>query len=88
MTLGLIVSMFITFLLLPSLINVFAKENEIIGSVLKNVLSLDINTIKNTVFFVGIDNVELEELASSQLSGKKEFEHNYLFKDFFGDFQD
>ncbi len=29
MTLGLIVSMFITFLLLPSLINVFAKENEI-----------------------------------------------------------
>ena len=66
----------------------FAKESEIIGSVLKNVLSLDINTIKNTVFFVGIDNVELEELASSQLSGKKEFEHNYLFTDFFGDFQD
>ena len=66
----------------------FAKESEIIGSVLKDVLNLDINTIKNTVFFVGIDNVELEELASSQLSGNKEFEHNYLFTDFFGDFQE
>ena len=38
MTLGLIVSFLVTFLLLPSLINILSSENEIILKILKNLL--------------------------------------------------
>ena len=38
MTLGLVVSLIVTFLLLPALINVFSNENEIEVKILKNLL--------------------------------------------------
>jgi hypothetical protein len=63
------------------------KQNQLLGSVINNVLEINLNKVKNTNFFVGIDDVVLDELAQSQLKGDKNFSNNYIFSDFFGDFQ-
>ena len=65
----------------------FYKSNQIIGAVINNTLNLKLEDIKNTNFFVGIDDVKLSDLAVSQLTGNKGFPQNHTYSDFFGDFQ-
>lgn len=65
----------------------YFKSDAILGKVLKDILNIRLEEIKNTNFFVGIDNVELGEVALDQMSGNKDFPINHNFKDFFGEFQ-
>lgn len=65
----------------------FYNPNQIIGVVINNTLNLKLEDIKNTNFFVGIDDVKLSDLAISQLTGNKGFPQNHTYSDFFGDFQ-
>ena len=65
----------------------FYMSNQIIGAVINNTLNLKLEDIKNTNFFVGIDDVKLSDLAVSQLTGNKGFPQNHTYSDFFGDFQ-
>ena len=68
--------------------NSYFKDGEILANVLNQVLSIDIQDIKNTNFFVGIDDVKLGKLGLEQMSGNKEFAKNHIFQDLYGDFQE
>ena len=65
----------------------YMKDGNILGMVINKVLDTKLEDIKNTNFFVGIDDVQIGELAFEQMSGNKEFAKNFIFTDFFGDFQ-
>ena len=65
----------------------YMKDGNILGMVINKVLATKLEDIKNTNFFVGIDDVQIRELAFEQMSGNKEFAKNFIFTDFFGDFQ-
>ena len=67
--------------------NSYFQDNTILASVLNQVLNTNIKDIKDTNLWIGIDDVKLGKLGLDQMSGNKEFTKNYMFQDFFGDFQ-
>lgn len=67
--------------------NSYMKDGNILGVVINKVLDTKLEDIKNTNFFVGIEDVQIGDLAVEQMSGNKEYTKNFIFTDFFGDFQ-
>ena len=67
--------------------NSYMKDGNILGAVINKVLDTKLEDIKNTNFFVGIEDVQIGDLAVEQMSGNKEYTKNFIFTDFFGDFQ-
>ena len=65
----------------------YIKEGNILGLVINQILDTKLEDIQNTNFFVGIDNVQIGDLAFQQMSGNKEFTKNFIFTDSFGYFQ-
>ncbi|MAC86101.1 MAG: hypothetical protein CMC94_04050 [Flavobacteriales bacterium] len=62
----------------------FVGANSFLQPIFSSILSANPKDINSTNFFVGIDDVIIENLASSQMSGESEYSENYEFSDFFG----
>lgn len=68
--------------------DLYIGSKSVLTNVINEILSADLNTLSNTNFFVGVDDVVLSEFVSDQMSGKKDTSENYYFTDpLFGDFQ-
>ena len=62
----------------------FAADNSFLQPIFSSILSANPKDINATNFFVGIDDVIIEDLASNQMIGDSEYSENYEFSDFFG----
>jgi hypothetical protein len=62
----------------------FASDKSILKPIISNILDLTLEDLNNTNFYVGIDDVVIEDLALTQMLGESEFSENYEFSDFFG----
>lgn len=61
------------------------RQNTLLGEFFSSLGLLDINSIKNTNYYVGISEVSFKELADKQLKGAEDgFEENNYYADFFG----
>jgi hypothetical protein len=68
--------------------NSYTSNKSVLANIINEILLADLNTLSNTNFFVGVDDVVLSEYVSDQMSGKKDTSENYYFIDpLFGDFQ-
>ena len=67
--------------------NAYYADQSILGNSINQILSTKIDILNNTNFFVGIDDVNLGQLALDQMSGDKEFSKNTFFTDSSGSFQ-
>jgi hypothetical protein len=68
--------------------NSYTSNKSVLANIINEILLADLNTLANTNFFVGVDDVVLSEYVSDQMSGKKDTSENYYFIDpLFGDFQ-
>ena len=62
----------------------YASDNTFLHPIFLSILSANPKAINTTNFFVGIDDIIIENLALSQMSGEAEYPENYEFSDFFG----
>ena len=61
------------------------RQNTLLGEFFSSLGLLDINSIKNTNYYVGISEVSFKELADKQLKGAEDgFEENNYYADFLG----
>ena len=62
----------------------FKSDGSFLEPIFSSILSVNPKDINTTNFFVGIDDIIIENLASTQMSGDSEYSENYEFSDFFG----
>lgn len=62
----------------------YSSDNSFLQPIFSSILSVNPKDINNTNFFVGIDDVIIENLALKQLSGESKYSENYEFSDFYG----
>ena len=62
----------------------FKSDDSFLEPIFSSILSVNPKDINTTNFFVGIDDIIIEDLASTQMSGESEYSENYEFSDFFG----
>jgi len=62
----------------------FASDGSFLQPIFLSILSVRPKDINTTNFFVGIDDIIIENLASTQMIGEAEYSENYEFSDFFG----
>lgn len=67
----------------------YTGEKSVLKNVISQILSTSLDSMSNTNFFVGVDDIKLGELASEQMAGNKDLMENYYFTDpLFGGFQE
>ena len=62
----------------------YNANDSLLKPLFKDILALNLNSVKETNFYVGIDNVSLSELSSEQMLGQGDFGENHEFSDLFG----
>lgn len=62
----------------------FNSDDSFLKPIFSSILLVNPKDINTTNFFVGIDDIIIENLASTQMSGEVEYSENYEFSDFFG----
>ena len=62
----------------------YTSDNSFLQPIFSSIFSANPKDINATNFFVGIDDVVIENLALSQMRGESEYSENYEFSDFFG----
>lgn len=62
----------------------YVSQNSFLQPIISSILNINLNDLKATNFFVGIDDVIIEDLALTQMKGESDFTDNYEFSDFFG----
>ena len=60
------------------------NQNNLLGEFLTSVRKLELNSIRNTNYYIGISDISLSELSGNQLSGNTDLSENRYFSDLSG----
>jgi hypothetical protein len=62
----------------------FASQDTFLQPIISSILNINLDDLNATNFYVGIDDVVIEDLALTQMMGDSDYADNYEFADFFG----